>query len=360
MRELLRTVILTTLSAQAMACSPVQQFFLKERQVNAPARPAIQVDRFAYRKAMGAVDVLFVVDNTESGEAAKSAFRKSYTDFLAQFKKPEARLLDYRIQVVTNPGGSAPGNWISPGTSPDAQLAELFVGFGEGLEPILSYTERGYLTPFQAAGKGLGHEAFSGRVYVPLFLVFLLGDDMDPASSAENETQAFTDAIQKTRGFYQTSSSFLSTIGPPSENRTPFPHCDTFFPAAKALQTLRSLPWCTQSLENLCDSGWSTSLANSTFKNLIEFKKKLVLSHVPFQPEAMLVRSANHLFRYGDDYRFDTKNNEIVFTHDPGLQEGDLLEASYYLVPNEELLSSGQTPFPPRPESSPVPRPPGE
>lgn len=345
--------LLAALSAQATACAPIQQYYMKEKQTGAAPRPAIQVDRFAYGKAIGSVDVLFVVDNTESGEAAKEAFRQSYADFTARFKQPEARLLDYRLQVVTNPGNKSPGNWTSQSLSAASQLAELFDGGPDGAPPVLSHSESGFLTPLQAAVAGLSHKAFEGRASVPLFLVFLLGDDVDPSSSPETVAATFSEALKKTRGFYQTSAVFLSRTSNPSGSS--FPHCDTFYPAAKVLPTLRALPWRSQTQKDLCDSAWSSSLASSIFTSLIDFKKKLVLSRPPYQPETMLLRTANHLFRYGDDYRLDLQSNEIIFNHDPGLQEGDLIDASYYLTPNEELLSNGQTPFPPRPGPSPSP-----
>ncbi len=342
----LRTFSFVLLCAGGISCAPVQQYYMKEKVTvtNAPPRPGIQVDRFAYGKAIGAVDVLFVVDNTESSEAALSAFQQSYIDFVSRFKRAEARLLDYRVQVVTTPDGKSPGNWTSQDKGPADQLAQLFDSTPGGPPPLLSHGERGFLMPYHAAATGLMGEAFKGRVHTPTFIVFLLGADVPPGSSPEKDAAGFADAIRTSRGFYQTHVTTLSRTSGTTASRPQFPHCNSFDPAARTLPTLRQLPWKTQAYRDLCDPAWSNSYPSDLFASLIDFKKKLVLSHAPEQAETMMLRSANHLFRYGDDYRFDSQSNEIVFIRDPGLQEGDLLDASYYLKPPEEILSNGQTP----------------
>ena len=313
-------------------CSPTQEYIMKEKVTNANPRAGIQDDRFAYGKAMGSVDVLFVVDNTDSGEAAIPAFQKSYADFAARFARPEARLLDYRLQVVTDPSGKSPGDFVSNTSPPSAQLAELF-GAADGSVPgLLNHSERGYLSPFTNAASGLLGKAFASHGAAPVFVVFVLGWDADPNGAIATDAAQFAGAVQASRGFYQTHLMTISRVSAPGTRAAGgFPHCDTFAPATQILSQLSALPWRSQTGLDLCDNGW-TSYADTLFPAVVAFKKKIVLSHVPDFPETMVLRDGSHkLYRYGDDYRFDKQGNEIVFLRDPGLQEGDLFDVQYYL-----------------------------
>lgn len=334
--------IFLLLSIFCVGCSPVQQYYMKEKVIVGAPRPGVQVDRFAFGKAIGNVDVLFVVDNTESGEAAADAFRRSYTDFISRFGQPDARQLNYHLQVVSTPRGLSPENWTSSEQDSSTQLAQLFTGTPGGRPALLNYSDQGHLNPYEAATLGLAGKAYEQRGRVPLFLVFLLGHDADPSTTPAKDAQTFSEVIRQGRGFHQTHVSVLSRTS--SLGNTSFPRCSKFTSSTRLLPTLQSLPWRSQAQWDLCDTNWPTSYPAELFSALIDFKKKLVLSNTPYQPETMLLRSSKHLFRYGDDYRFDAQKNEIIFIRDSGLQEGDLLDVSYYLKPNEELLPNGQTP----------------
>lgn len=335
-------LLLTTwLAACAGACSPVQQFYMKEKIIEGAPRHGIVTNNFLNGRAMGPADSLFVVDNTETGEAAGEAFQRAYSDFIGRFNLPEARLLDLRAQVVTTPKSQTPGNWVATGASPAAQLAELFTS----PDRILNYAVTGNLNPLTATGSGLAHKAFENHGGAPLFLFFLMGADLDPDQDPATDAKYFVEQISKGRGFHQTHLVLLTRVTSPSAHASPFPRCGTsFFPAPRAVATFNAMPWRSLTQVDLCHPKWADTFPAAAFTALLDHKKRFVLSHVPYQPSTMLLRSANRLFRYGDDYALDARTNEITFLRDPGLLDGDPLEARYYLPPTEEVLNNSPSP----------------
>lgn len=324
----------------AGACSPVQNFYMKEKVIEGAPRHGIVTDNFVSGRAIGPADALFVVDNSETGEAAGEAFQRSYRDFIARFNQPEARLLDLRAQVVTTPESTTPTNWSASGASAAAQLAELFTA----PDRILTYLKHGNLNPFRAAALGLTHKAFETHGSAPLFLFFIMGFDLDPNQDPARDAEVFTEVMKNGRGFHQSHLWLMTQTSSPSAHTSPFPHCGSFFPAPSAVAAFSAMPWSSRTQVDLCTPNWADNYPAAAFAALVEYKKKFVLSRVPYQPSTMLLRSANRLFRYGDDYTVDAHTNEIKFLRDPALLDGDPLEARYYLPPQEELLNNSPSP----------------
>lgn len=336
------------------SCSPTQIINVKERVIerNAPPRPAIHVDRFLYGKINGPVDVLFVVDNTESIEAGISQFEKSYLNFLALWKTEDARSLHYRNQVATTPRGRTPKNFLANELEVHLHLAELFDGYSEGPEndiPFFTqrtdgdFREKGYPDPIASTIAGLNHDAFKGRQRLPLFLVYILGHDIDPSIPKEALSKSVEEAkkaLEESRGFFQTHVMALTRT---SSGGGSFPHCNEFSQTPRFLELLSSFPWASFTKVDLCEKDWS-NWEQQLFLAVLNFKRRLVLSQPPHEPSTMTLRSATHLYRYGDDYEVDAKTNEISFKVDPDLAQGDLLEASYFLKPPPPEFSGSPTP----------------
>lgn len=328
-------------------CSPVQQFFFKEKQINhnAPPSPAIHVDPFIYQQARGRVDILLVVDNTDTYEPMIPYFEESYRKLVAAFSSGAARMLDFRIQVVTTPIGRSPKNWFAPERPADPQIEELFIGTSE-TPKIFDHQERpGYLSPMTSTLAGLSSPALGGRDHVPLFILYFLGGDMGAGETGMGNSADFKAALDQGRGMYQVSSWFFTRSGTPVSSEPAFPFCENFQPAYEAQRVFGPVPWRSSRRLDLCDSKWpeySTELLSS----VIDFKKKMILSLSPYSPETMVLRSSTHMYRYGDEYVFDSATNEITFTRPGNLVEGDLLEVSYYLKPEKEILSGHPNPGP--------------
>lgn len=322
---------------------PQQKIYLKEKVIerNAAPRPGIAVDRFAYGKATGPVDVLFVLDNTETADQAVAPFRHSYTQFLARMTGSEGRLMDYRVQVASTPDDRATKNFILPGTPAALHLSELFDGDLEK-PPVFNGFYNGYVNPFSTTAAALSGKAFEGRPPGPLFLISLLGSDMD--GSNVQETKERIQAALDARGAYQTHAWVLSRTSEFFGSGT-FPHCDTFQTADQALAIFQSIQWGSYNHIDLCHKEWS-SFEEDLFDSIVSFKKKLILTQRPFQPETMTVRGSSRLFRYMDDYQFDAETNEIQFLKDGVVQEGDLIEVAYYLKPNEQIFQGSPAPQP--------------
>lgn len=341
------------------SCSPPQTIHLKERIIerNAPPRPAIHVDRFLYGKITGPVDVLFVVDNTESIEAGISQFEKSYSNFIALWKTEDALSLNYRNQVATTPGGRAPKNFVANEAEVRLHLAELFDGPSPGPETDIpfftqrtdgDFREKGYPDPIASTIAGLNHDAFKGRRWLPLFLVYILGHDIDhsiPEEVLSKSIENAKKALEESRGFFQTHVMALARI---SSGGGGFPHCNEFSQTPRFLKLLSSFSWASFTKIDLCEKDWG-NWEQQLFRTLLNFKTRLVLSQPPYEPTTMTLRSATHLYRYGDDYEVDAKTNEIRFKGEPGLAQGDLLEASYFLKPPPPEFSGSPTPGTPVP-----------
>jgi hypothetical protein len=369
----IRFTMLSFLAVAGAGCQPAQNFFMKEKitEKNAAARPGIHVDRFVFGKPYGAVDILFVVDNTRTFDPGLEQFQASYRDLIERFKADEAHQLDYRIQTVTTPGHRTPKNFVSKDQGSDLHLKELFGKEGEKAEspPILALTssrEPGAMDPVGSTTAGLMHEGFQGRERTPIFIVYALGDDMSAdavasglavppvapglpgaagaaAASSSSASGIAQPEIQKqldrNRGFYQTHRLTLTR----KSNGGGFKRCHHFIPADRALTFFQQFPFRSAQTLDLCDKDWESYPAK-LFQSVIDFKKRLVLSREPKDPESMTLRAGAHLYRYGDEYRYDAETHEIVFLGDSGLQQGDLLEVSYFLEHKEEPLSGSPNP----------------
>lgn len=331
MRYLLSVLILTS------ACTPSQNIIMKEKVVerNAAPRPSLQVDHFLYGQAHGNVDVLFVVDNTESGEVFLESFKTSYVNFINLFPKDVSRNLNYRVQVVSTPNGRAPKNFASNENKPDLQLRELYgppLDDSPKADPILQHQERGALTPVESTVSGFSNAAFAGHDGAATFIVYLLGYEAEIYS---------TSGLEKAKDFYQTHA-FL--IGRKSDDLSPmYPHCDSLEKIEKTETAFRDMPWRTLTSMDLCDPNWVT-FPDQLMKAIVEFKSKIILSHNPTEPETMFVKGPTRTYRYGEDYTFDMKNNEIVFVLERAPAIGDLLEVSYFLKSNDPTLGGSSTP----------------
>ncbi|MGZ3707937.1 MAG: hypothetical protein ACXWPM_03810 [Bdellovibrionota bacterium] len=339
------------------ACAPPQQrIFLKEHDTehNAVPRPAARVDRFSFGRAMGTVDVAFVVDNTDFAEAGKEAFEKSYRSFLSGLTKPEQRLLNFRVQLVTTPGLAAPSDWAGTGVDATLQLQEFFTGKPDQTPPYFNLKDWGAPDPMASSARVIQSKAFEGRQSGPLYLVYFLGNDINPVDPGVDK--GARDYISK-RGPFQTHLWALTRTSESIDKQRSFPFCNSFAPAPKAIAYLSSLQTRSLVQKDLCDRGWS-GFSDDLLRSIVVFKKRLVLSQVPYQPETMALRNgAQHLYRYGEDYKIDLSTNEILFLKDPGLQEADLLEATYYLEPTEEVFSG--SPNPPQAPNLPIALPSG-
>ncbi len=345
------------------ACTPTQIINMKEKVIerSAPPRPGIQVDRFLYRQPMGSVDVLLVVDNTESFEAGISFFDTSYAQFVTRWSGPSARRLNWRLQVATTPRASMPKNFMANDLDSRLHLGELFDRFSESPEEHIpyftqrtggDYREKGYPDPFQSTAIGLSHEAFKGRDHNPLFLVFVLGHDVDPAlddSALKKQVLGMNLGIETTRGLFQTHVLAVSRNAPGSVS-----HCQEFHAAKRFIDLLKLVRFASLTTANLCDPTWNR-WEEKLFEAILALKQRLILSQRPFEPWTMTLRAGAHLYRYGDDYEVDLKTNEVVFKGAPAsLADGDLLEASYFLEPISPEFSGSPTP---QGQPSPTPRP---
>jgi len=361
LRKELQLSVLFIFGVFSFSCAPSQKIIMKEKltehstekntennhekdtEHNAVPRPGIVTDRFSYGKAMGTVDILFVVDNTETAEQLGKTFQIAYDQLAASLGGNAARLLDYRVQIVITPTGEATKNVLSSADPSSAQSAEFF-GKGGGL-PLFNAKDSGFLRPFEATAKGLASKALEGRTSGPLYLVYLLGADSD--GSDPGLTAELSKKITEARGLYQTHVFTLTrttrTIGTDS-----FPFCNEFQTADKILASLHTVQWRSLTQFDLCDKNWGR-FSDELFQSILTFKKKTLLSGVPYQPETMTVRGPARLFRYGDDYRFDSKTNEILFLKSGLVLEGDLLEVAYYLKPGEQVFQGSPTPAAPVP-----------
>lgn len=330
------------------ACSN-QQIFTRTVERNAPPRPGIYTDRFLYGKPHGPVDVVFVADNSESFEVGLDDFRRHYENFLALWDRPVAHALDFRVQLATTPNGQMPSAFASrDGREP--HLRELFdadSGAESWMPGLFSHRrdrERGYLNPLESAQRVLKNKDFILRTSVPAFLVFIMGDDVDPASAEETlvaEAERLKAFLEVTRGLDKVHVATL-TRNPP-DSSADSPSCRKFRPSSRALRQISRIPWRSQLHYDLCTGNWAT-FEEKVFERALEFRTKLVLSVKPEQPETMSLRGASRLFRYGDDYTYDAAANEIVFRDGHGLLEGDLIEVSYFTTPVQPETGGNPTP----------------
>lgn len=327
-------------------CSPGTRIFLKEKVIerSAAPRPGIRVDRFLYGKPRGNVDILFVVDNTETLENAISNFYLEYNLLLEGLRQKPFSGIDFRSQVVATPSERMPKAFARSDESPRFHLNQVFGVRGSTLRPVIHARESGYVRPLEAAMSGLSSPAFQGRDGGPLFLVFILGSDVGPGEvGVAKET---VDAFVKLRGAHQIH--LLTVAKPLREMRTSDVNCRQLQPPLRTLEQLASIPWRTSQIFNLCDSKWG-GFSKILFETIAQFRTRLVLSQVPAEVESIVLRGSNRLYRYGEDYQFDPGGNEIIFTR-PGLcEEGDLLEAAYFLEPREKVLDGSPTPSPKKP-----------
>lgn len=326
-----------------IACSPGQKFFFKEKIIETRSEPksGLHYDSFLYQTALGPVDILFVVDNTEFSEAYLADFQKGYIQFLNLFSKNEAHLLDYRVQVISTPKSSAPKNWISPELPHKPQLDELFFGTlqtdNSFLPPILNHRETGFPEPETSTIIGASHKAFVGHERAPLFVIYLMSDEAKETLVGNLQPNR--------RGDYQVHSWILSRTST-TTHPSSYPYCHTFRPAPKFIERMGKLSFASQRQVDLCDTNWP-QFFGVLFEAVLNFKSLIILTNPPHEPATMLLRSPTHLYRFGEDFEFDPIKNEIRFLLPPALSKGDQLSLSYYLEPPQQTLPGVSNPHPP-------------
>jgi len=194
-------------------CGPVQNTYYSqvnpktEVSVNQPP-PGITVDRFTYRQPFGNIDILFVVDNTESLQTSMARFEKAYRKLLTLWDGPDTRNLSYVLQVATTPDANTASNFGSRERDIQLNLTELF-GCATA-KCLLGSSERRYMDPVFSTGIGLASNAFSGRSHSPLFVVYLLGADVDPATQSA-AIPGLQGKLQTDRGFYQMGAIWVTS-----------------------------------------------------------------------------------------------------------------------------------------------------
>ena len=322
------------------ACSPPQTIFMKEVERRGPLPPAIHVDRFQFHKPKGPVDVLFVVDGTSAFERVTDSFLEQYEAFTRQVDadgKVDGQLgsVDYRIKFVTA-SGLASSVFAHPKEAIDLHIASV--------KFLLSLEDQRPIHPLVEAQQRLGQEPFVGRESVPVFVMFVLGQDSHELPAG------FQEAVEGTRGFYKShvfaltrKSAGKSEAGRICIDGQPYPETAHGF-----LGVLGNFKWRSRESFDLCSKdggGWPKAL----IERIKEFRSRLILTHSPFDPSTMQMRAGNHAFRYGDDYHYDPDTHEIVFDRDANLVNGELLELSYYLEPRPEILSGNPNPAIPVP-----------
>lgn len=328
-------ICLSLISFVGFACTP-QNFYMKEKVIGASAPPAIHMDQFVYGKPSGPVDILFVLDNTESSEALADDFKKAYQKFTERFQKSDqTEYLDYRVQVVTTPKATMVKNYFDRENPLEQNL--------ENLNSVFDQPERGFLKPFESTLAALTHPSEAGRVFSPLFLVYVLGDGTDPSSHLSDKSSEISSKLDEFRGLYQTHVVVISrkTLFQPEPS---IRYCDMFFPPFDFHLTIDSISWKSRQDVDLCSPSWG-SFEEKLWDSILDFKTKFVLSRVPSRPETMVVRKTPlaHKYRYGDDFIFNHETNEVVFQ----VQEfkvGDQIEVSYFLSPASEEFSGKPTP----------------
>ena len=361
-------LVATLTAVFALGCAPPQNFYFKEKLTDhhtGDPRPGINTDRFTFNRPFGPVDVLFVVDNSDRLDYALQKFQASYARFLSLWTKPEnaskVHALDFHIQVVSSPTNRMPKNLVSASAPAAVQLAQLFGPPGSVPEPIFvtdpnQRAPQG-ATPVSSTLFGLASDDLKDRSAVPLFLFYLMGQDL---GEGETDLSKFTNAVGTSRGFFQVHGAFLSRRSDPSSGS--FPSCFQFTPPTKALIGFSSVQWRASQFYDLCDPNWS-AWEDDFFQKIIDFKTRQVLSKVPVQPELMTLRGASRLYRYGQDFHWEGSTNEIVFDVSSGLIDGDLIEVAYYTSLVSNPLPGNPTPETPgtglpHPTPSGSPRPP--
>lgn len=346
-----RCLIVTLVTVFTVGC-PTQIIYKKETERNAPPRPGIHYDKFLYGKSYGPVDIMFVVDNTESFELGLGQFRKSYLHLLDLLISSEGRLVDFHIQAASSPMAKIPSAYMANGVERTA-LAELFDGMDPTALMVPIFTQRigasreqGFPKPVEVLVKGLNDPAFKARDGAQLFTVFMLGHDLNPDTPDDAlaaEYQGLEQILAQSHGLHRSFLFALSrtNLAPGTES---FGHCKEFGPTDRFLRFAHSVRWMEKTSFDLCDAQWGR-WEEKLFDNILRVKKTLALSFVPLEPETMTLRSGTHLFRYGDDYTVDRATNSIQFLVAPKLEEGDLLEAVYRKKPIDPEFSGIPTPI---------------
>lgn len=333
---------------------------MKERTIERTPAPysAIQVDRFLWNRSSGKADILLVVDNTSRFEPVLTQLKTQYLNLMKGLNADGLKLIDYRLQIVATPSHRSPENIIARNLDAKLHLAELFDEFVTDKEkvPIFSDTEdrrdRGELDPLSSVALGLAHKEFQGRGRTPLFIQFILGDDAGVSSMQDNMLSTLSQRLEEDRGFYQTYSSLI-TKGTEIKGDS-LRYCQRDFPAraTRFFSFLNRFPWKEFQELDLCDPEWS-QWDRKLIQSILDRSKRIVLSTEPYLPELMVVRGASRLFQFGQDYQWDAKTMEVAFKEGLSLTEGELIEVSYFVKPNENILSGNPvppgTPTPPKP-----------
>jgi hypothetical protein len=325
------------------SCSP-QVIYMHSKDYVEPPPAGMMRDTFLYGRASGPADVVIAFDNSISLENGISFFKQTYESLVQDLESGgSTRLIDFRVQVVTAEQSRSPRALAAPGQDPSGQFAELFTD-SPGGPAILSADpnarEGGSPRPFEAVTTALAQSNFNGRSGVPLFIVAVLGGEADPSDLAPQAVQTFGTALDQARGLYQSNLLILD-----KGSGSGFPACGDMTQAPEFEAAVNGIKWSTSGKADLCDSTWS-NWQTGLISTLVAQKTRIVLSHVPYLPPLMILRSANRVFRYSDDYTWNPSTNEIVFARDPGLQTGDPLEAVYYLTPAPTPIPGGTGPLP--------------
>jgi hypothetical protein len=314
----------------------------KEKSTVIGGKAGIRVDRAIYGTATGPVDLLFVSDNSDRVGGPGQDIRlqdTTNTPALAWFQnhyqliqqKLEATQLDYRMHIAMATNGKAPTEFLKRKGEKNAdhftQLGLSAPGYFFGAEEFAP------LNPLKSTESALSVAPFSGRSLVPLFLVYFLGQDVDPADPAL-ATPAKASLKKGGREDYQTHVITL-TKGDGASIGT----CRLVHPA-QFLNAVRGAAAQSFQLEthDLCDlpagpADFSTYLVNKISDFMGGAGGKFVLSKRPYRPELMVVRASGQVFRFGVDYTYEESSNSITFAPAVGLTVGQSLEFEYYLEP---------------------------
>lgn len=355
------SLVVLGIAALMVGLAGCQPSVIVARQQQLMTKPqALQRDRFVHQTPSGPVDVLFVLDTTETGFVLPNLYRQLVEEVIAILRSDDFRLVRYRLQVVSNPGRRTPDT-VFDSAAPSCFLNSLFGGTAGELagcrldgERIIVNPRRmdfGVLDSLAAAGDAMRTFSVPDQGVPPILVVFVQGADTD-----SNDLEArFKDLDIRMAG-YPEARRFFRVIAKGRDSSA----CNNALG-----NMLLEAPLLTQQLsrgigspnrfgsDDLCQAMRvsvrkvelnTRSLSDEIGRKLNEITTELWLTKTAFQPESMVLSSFNTRFRYGEDFQYDATAGRIRWLKPPSIRAGDLLEAVYFSSPPNDDLAG--TPVP--------------
>ena len=357
MKRALAGVLLSMVVFLNFGCAPSVVVSRQQERVVKPQ--SIQRDVFAYAEPSGTLDVVLVLDSAETGYVIEGLYYQLLKEIIESLRSELFRRVDYRLQVVTNPGRQTASVNLDRSEN-DCFLVSLFGSDDEGLRRCQVQNRlldprrptRGALRSLTSAITGVSRLAVRPSGPSPTLFIFVQGSDTDPRSFS-TDLADFGVAMRAV----PTAKRYFTVIRKAPNS----PACANGLGRMLAeAPTLETLARSVSSVEhfstlNICEAftfvngGFNLNvggLSAGISTRLAAISSHLWLSKQPYQPESMILQSFNTRFRYADDFVYDQGSGRVILSKPGKLRPGDPLEVMYFSSPPTDDLAGTPPPVP--------------